>query len=252
VAEHDLFSTLLVVAFVLTPATIVATTFIAAPYGRHARPGWGPSIAPRLGWMVMESPSVLLFGLCFVVGSRAGELVPIVLFGLWLLHYVERAFVYPRRLRTDRPMPVVVVGTGFLFNLLNGYLNGRSLSEFGPVHPPGWLLSAPFVVGVALFIGGRALNRWADRVLADLRAPGETAYKIPRGGAYELVSCPNYLGEIVQWMGFALAAWSPAALAFALFTIANLAPRARAHHAWYRRTFSDYPRTRRAVIPFLL
>jgi hypothetical protein len=50
----------------------------------------------------------------------------------------------------------------------------------------------------------------------------------------------------------AIATWSLPGLAFACFTIANLAPRAMTHHRWYRETFPDYPRTRRTLIPFVL
>ena len=78
-------------------------------------------------------------------------------------------------------------------------------------------------------------------MLRTLRAPGERGYKIPRGGLYRFVSAPNYFGELVEWSGFALAAWSPAALVFVVWTAANLAPRAWANHRWYRRTFPDYP-----------
>ena len=251
-SDEGLFDTLLIVAFALAAVVPVATTFIVAPYGRHARSGWGPAISPRLGWVLMECPSVVIFAVCFAVGSRAGHLVSLCLAALWLLHYVDRAFIYPAKLKRGRPMPLSVVGMGFGFNLLNSYLNGRSLSEYGPAHDLPWLWSAPFLLGTALFIAGMTLNRWADRVLAGLRKPGETGYTIPRGGAYELVSCPNYLGEVMQWFGFALAAWSPAALAFAVFTTTYLVPRARSHHAWYRKTFPDYPKSRRAVIPFLL
>ena len=69
---------------------------------------------------------------------------------------------------------------------------------------------------------------------------------------YGFVSCPNYLGEVMIWTGWAIATWSLAGLSFAVFTAANLVPRALANHRWYRETFPDYPRTRRAVIPWLL
>ena len=104
---------------------------------------------------------------------------------------------------------------------------------------------------VALFLFGFAVTQHADRELFSLRRPGESGYKNPHGGLYRFVSCPNYLGEILEWCGWALATWSLAGLAFALWTIANLVPRARAHHRWYRTTFSEYPAERRAVVPFV-
>ena len=40
-----------------------------------------------------------------------------------------------------------------------------------------------------------------------------------------------------------------AGLAFAVFTAANLGPRARSNHSWYQENFPDYPEGRRALIP---
>ena len=85
-----------------------------------------------------------------------------------------------------------------------------------------------------------------------LRAPGESGYKIPRGGLYRWVSCPNYFGELLEWLGWALATWSTAGLAFAVYTAANLVPRALAHHRWYQERFDDYPAERKAVVPLVL
>lgn len=79
-----------------------------------------------------------------------------------------------------------------------------------------------------------------------------TGYAIPRGGLFEYVSAPNYLGEMVEWVGWALAAWSLPTAAFAAFTVANLAPRGWRHHQWYRQRFPNYPRGRRALIPSVI
>jgi protein-S-isoprenylcysteine O-methyltransferase Ste14 len=95
------------------------------------------------------------------------------------------------------------------------------------------------------------VNLHADAVLRGLRKPGETGYAVPHGGTYRFVTSPNYLGEIVEWVGFAIAAQSYAALAFAVFTVANLAPRARSHHRWYREKFADYPTSRKILLPGL-
>lgn len=81
---------------------------------------------------------------------------------------------------------------------------------------------------------------------------GAAGYKVPHGGLFKWVSAANYTAECLEWAGWALAAWSAAPAAFALFTFSNLAPRAQAHHAWYQDKFKDeYPRERKAIIPLL-
>lgn len=52
----------------------------------------------------------------------------------------------------------------------------------------------------------------------------------PTGGMFEYVSGANFLGEITEWVGFALAGCSIHSVAFALFTTVVLASRAVAHH----------------------
>jgi len=134
--------------------------------------------------------------------------------------------------------------------MVNVYLNGSYIAAGS--YPAAWLTDPRLLVGVALFLVGFVINRWADRVLRNLRAPGETGYKIPRGGLYELVACPNYFGELLEWVGWAVATWSLAGLSFAVFTAANLIPRAVANRRWYRERFPEYPASRRALIPYLL
>jgi len=102
-----------------------------------------------------------------------------------------------------------------------------------------------------LFFAGFAINHHSDGILRQLRTLGETVYKIPRGGLFERVSCANYFGEIIEWCGWAIAIWSLPGLVFAVWTAANLVPRARAHHNWYPIQFPDYPPQRRALIPFV-
>jgi steroid 5-alpha reductase family enzyme len=127
--------------------------------------------------------------------------------------------------------------------LLNATGNAAALT--------GRPFDAAFALGVVLFLAGLALNLHSDHLLRRLRAPGETGYKVPFGGGFAWVSAPNYLGEIIEWLGFAIAAGTLAAWAFAVFTVANLAPRALSNHRWYRERFPDYPADRRALIPFL-
>jgi protein-S-isoprenylcysteine O-methyltransferase Ste14 len=236
--------------FALAGIVFLALFFITAPYGRHGGETRGPKIPSWLGWVLMESPSVFAFIICYAIGHRT--LVAWIFFALWQMHYVHRSFIFPFRMRgAQKPMPLLICASAFSFTAVNGYLNARWLTALGPVHTIAWLVDPRFLVGVALFVLGFAINQHSDHVLIHLRAPGETGYKIPRGGFYRWVSCPNYLGELLEWSGWAIATWSPAGLAFALWTAANLVPRARAHHQWYRQQFPDYPTERRAILPLL-
>ena len=123
---------------------------------------------------------------------------------------------------------------------------------YGVGYPREWLLDGRFIAGAVVFLTGAAVNVTSDYRLAGLRRQQQGQYVIPRGGAFRFLSSPNLTGEIVEWIGFALMAWSLPGLAFAMWTAANLIPRALWRHRWYRRTFPDYPPSRRAVIPGVL
>lgn len=237
--------------FALGAATVIAVSFIAAPYGRYTRAGWGPVIPARLGWVLMESPAVFALLGFHLTGESPLQPGAIALLGLWLLHYCNRTFIFPFRMRADgKTMPVLIAAMAIGFNLFNAYLNGRWLAVEGR-YPTSWLMEPRFIIGAVIFLIGFGINVWSDAVLRGLRGPNDRGYSIPRGGLYELIACPNYFGELLEWLGFSLAAWSLAGLAFAAYTAANLVPRARAHWRWYRETFPDYPKTRRALIPWV-
>lgn len=225
--------------------------FVSAPYGRHGRSGWGPLIPARAGWILMESPACLAYLGIYLAGDHRAHSTPLVLLALWQLHYFHRAFIFPFRMRAGgKTMPASVAAMALLFNGWNAYINARWISHLGD-YPSSWLAEPRFLAGAALFLGGLAANVWADTVLLRLRRPGESGYRIPRGGLYELIACPNYLGEILEWIGWAVATWSLPGAAFAVFTAANVGPRAGDHLRWYREKFPDYPRSRKALIPFV-
>jgi hypothetical protein len=251
VNEADLHHLLTWTEIALGVLTLVSLIFITAPYGRHARGGWGPTLPNHVGWIVMEFPAVALFAFIYAQGQHRAELVPLVFLALWQFHYVQRTFIFPLRLRTQgKTMAASIAGMAILFNTLNAYVNARWISHFGS-YDTSWLWDPRFIVGAVLFLAGYAINQKADAMLIALRKPGETGYKIPRGWLYEYVTCPNYFGEILEWVGFAIATWSLPGLAFAIYTASNVGPRAFSNHQWYRETFPDYPKSRKALIPFV-
>jgi protein-S-isoprenylcysteine O-methyltransferase Ste14 len=250
-SEPTFFQIILVFSFVVALGTFVALFFIPAPYGRHARSGWGPLLPNWLGWLLMESVSALMMLLMFLVGRTPHTAVTIIFLLMWEAHYLHRSSIYPFMLRNgEKKMPLAIPLMAVVFNLGNAYVNGRYLFHFSDGrYDASWLRDPRFIAGTFLFVTGFVINRWADNKLRNLRKPGETGYKIPRGGLYRYISCPNYFGEILEWFGWAIATWSLPGLAFAVWTFANLAPRAQAHHKWYHEEFNRYPSERKALIP---
>jgi 3-oxo-5-alpha-steroid 4-dehydrogenase 1 len=249
-SEQAFFTILLISWFVLAVVIFVTLFFIVAPYGRHLRNSWGPKIGDRLGWIIMEAPASLVFIICFLVGVNSSTITALVFLVLWEAHYIHRAFIYPFSRRNGvSSMSLVVVSLGFLFNIGNAYLNGCYIFTLSGGYANEWLMTPQFIGGLLLFLAGFVINRRADHILRNLRKPGESAYKIPHGGLYRWISCPNYFGEIITWIGWAVATWSLPGLAFAAWAAANLAPRAQSNHIWYREHFSDYPTERKALVP---
>ncbi len=239
---------------VLAAISFVALQFISAPYGRHERAGWGPTMPNRWAWVFMESPTLIVFGWLWATGTFATAPAGLVLGVLWMVHYVNRTLVYPFRIR-QKPgnrMPVIVALMAFVFQLGNSYLQSAWIFRLSDAYGTAWLTDPRFLIGVSLFVFGYWINLQSDAILRNLRKPGETGYKIPEGGLYRYISCPNYFGEAIEWIGWGIATWSVAGLVFAVWTLANLAPRALTNHRWYLEKFKDYPRQRKAFIPFVL
>jgi len=252
VNEQAFFNNLVISWFILAVVVFVALFFVAAPYGRYLRSGWGPTIGNKMGWVIMEAAAPLVFAACLMLGKNINTVTVLVFFGLWEVHYIHRAFIYPFGLRgSAKRMPLIVIGFALLFNTVNGYLNGRYIFTFSSGYTNEWLGDPRFAAGLVLFITGFIINRRADQTLRNLRKHGECGYKISYSELYRWISCPNYFGEIIIWIGWAVATWSLPGLAFATWTAANLVPRARSHHAWYREHFPDYPPERKALVPGL-
>lgn len=247
------FYAAMIAVYVVAITSFVSLFFMPAPYGRYDKGKTGPQIPTRLAWVLMEAPASLVFAWFYFQGPNAWSPVPLILFCLWQAHYFHRSFIYPFQLKVREGSKTTAypIAMGSTFCAVNGYLNGVFTSTYGTHLDNAWFSDPRFAIGVALFVFGYALNKQSDRILLALRAPGESGYKIPYGGGYRWVSCPNYLGELITWIGFAIASWSPAGLSFIVMTAGNLVPRARTNHLWYKKTFSDYPADRKAIIPYL-
>ncbi|XP_070605172.1 3-oxo-5-alpha-steroid 4-dehydrogenase 1 [Erythrolamprus reginae] len=243
-------------SYTLVGFLILAVGFVlhcaGAPYGRYASASYGYPLPGTLAWMVQEAPA-FLFPVMLVLcseGSRLSFWPNRFLLGLFLIHYFYRSFIFPFLIRGGKSIPFFVFVSAFIFCSYNGYLQGRSLTNYAE-YSSNYLTELRFILGTAAWLGGLLINMHSDYILRNLRKPGETGYKIPRGGMFEYITGANFFGEIVEWCGFALACNTLESAVFAISTLMILGSRAYSHHQWYLNKFEDYPRSRKILIPFV-
>jgi 3-oxo-5-alpha-steroid 4-dehydrogenase 1 len=253
------FDTVLAIALVAPIAAVVTLRFLGnAPYGRFG--GAWRGVGPRAGWLLMELPAMVCFWLFYLRGPRAGGAVPSILAGVWTVHYLNRGLVFPVLLRAPRDggrsFSYFVLVAGMLVVAVHAYLHGAFIGGLGAHLDDAWLADPRFGIGLGLWALGFALNVHSDAVLRGLRSRdeierGERVYRVPRRGGFRWVTNPSYFGELVLWLGFALATWSLPGVFILAISAANLVPRAVANDRWYRERFADYPKDRRVLVPYV-
>jgi len=246
------FNILLITQFAAAIVVFIILRFFSAPYGRHNRKGWGLTMQSKYAWMIMELPAVLIMPLFLIISYPDINIVSIVYLIIWETHYIYRTFIFSQRIRGSRKtFPVIVLFFSLIFNCMNGFINSYFVFILNKGVDLSWFLSPIFIIGIILFISGFSLNIYSDKIIRNLRKPRESLYRIPLTGPFRLVTNPNYLGEIIEWSGWALLTGSLPGLAFAFFSFANLAPRAISNHKWYHKTFNDYPQNRKILLPYI-
>lgn len=249
----ELFQNLLYVWMGMAGIIFLLLLFIRVPYGRHTTNKWGKGIRNKWAWFIMELPAITSFSFFLFTGNSQISVVVWVIYGLYMFHYVRRTFIYPFQMRENgKTMPIVIVLAGMSFNIINGFFNGYWFGNLSPQYEISWFWDYRFILGSILFIGGMYLNIKSDQIVLDLRKGNRKGYFIPQRGLYKYISSPNLLGEIIEWLGWALLSWCLPTLSFALWSMANLIPRSLNHHHWYKEKFPDYPAKRKAILPHII
>ena len=154
-------------------------------------------------------------------------------------------------------------GTMPLFNLFknSGYywLFGLFVSFFvnHPLFtPPASELQMK--IGMGLFLVCEYGNFVIHCLLRDLRPPGTRIRRIPYPNGnpmslmYNFVSCPNYTYEVLSWFAFNLLTQTVMGYLFMFAGLFQMTLWALGKHKNYRRDFPDYPKGRKAIIPFVI
>jgi hypothetical protein len=79
-------------------------------------------------------------------------------------------------------------------------------------------------------------------------------HKIPCGGMFNYVSSPHYFAEILIYLSINIifAGQSTTWWLVCLFVAVNQILMGLVNHQWYKKQFTHYPITRKAVLPFVL
>ncbi len=223
---------------------------IKAPYGRHTSQKWGITINNKIGWILMELPALLICPIYYILHNTNLYTINTIFISLWILHYFNRTIIYPLRIKTKgKRMPLIIAASALIFNIINGLINGYYLSNTNYLEINYYIL----LLGLIIFFTGLIININSDNKLIGLRLKiEENKYVIPNGGLFNYISCPNFFGELIEWLGFAIITLNLGSLSFFIWTFINLVPRAISHHKWYKDNFKDYPKNRKAIIPKLL
>ena len=249
------FNVFLVAMSAIAVVVFVALFFVDAGYGKFYDKKWGPAVNNKLGWVLMESPVFFAMLLLWLLSDRRTDLVRLAFLFLFELHYFHRSFVFPLRLRGNSVMPLSIIVMGMTFNVLNALMQGGWIFYLSPIdyYPADWLTDPRFIIGFLIFILGMFVNIQSDDIIRNLRKEGDTQHYLPKQGMFRYVTSANYFGEFIEWVGFAILTWSWAGAVFALWTFANLAPRASRIYDKYKVDFAeelDTKKTKR-IIPFI-
>lgn len=247
------FNLFLGVMSLIALIVFIALYFVKAGYGIFRTASWGAAISNKLAWVLMEAPVFLVMCWMWMHSERRFDPVILTFFVFFQIHYFQRAFVFPLLLTGKSKMPLAIMSMGILFNLLNGYMQGEWIFYLSPegMYHSGWFTSAWFIAGSLLFFAGMLMNWHSDYIIRHLRKPGDTRHYLPQKGMYRYVTSANYLGEIIEWAGWAILTCSLSGLVFFWWTVANLVPRANAIWRRYREEFGSEVGERKRVFPFI-
>ena len=121
---NTFYDTVLTAAFAFAAFVIIGGFFAQSSYGRFSTTKLGLNLNPKLGWWLMEIPATVVFLISYLAGPHRFEPTSLVLAGIWLLHYANRGWFFPLRLRLRLLLRLSLLVLWFLRVLQLGQLLG--------------------------------------------------------------------------------------------------------------------------------
>lgn len=251
----EYFNIFLLIMTIIAVIVFIALYFVTAGYGVFYNKKWGTAVPNKLGWILMESPVFIVMLILWILSERYTNVVCVIFLILFEIHYFQRSFIFPFLIRGKSVMPLSVILMGMIFNVLNAIMQGGWIFYVAPenMYEISWLMTPQFIIGTLIFFAGMIINIHSDYIIRHLRKPGDTKHYLPKKGMFKYVTSANYFGEFVEWCGFAILTWSLSGAVFALWTFANLAPRAAKIYDNYKKEFGNELDTNKVkrIIPFI-
>ena len=224
-------------------------------------------LGPQIGWKTVflaEYAGPLVVYLIFyarpsaiysITNKNSISLTAHIAAGCYIVHYAKRLLetIFVHRF-SHSTMPI-----RNLFKNCAYYWGFTAFVSYHVNHPlftsPGML---QVCIALAAFVVCELGNFSVHIALRNLRPPGSKVRNIPVPDGnpftnlFNMVSCPNYTYEIGSWVSFSLMTSCLPAMLFAIAGAYQMAIWALGKHRNYRKEFKDYPKSRRAIFPFIL
>lgn len=226
-------------------------------------------LGPQIGWSTVFLCEYFGPLVCYMIpylrpgllyGSAASTpMHPVVHIAAacWSFHYAKRLFetVFVHRF-SHATMPILNLFKNCTYYWGFAFFVGYFVNH--PLYSNPYFGNAQITAGLVTFVLSEVGNLSIHLALRDLRPPGTKVRKIPRPTSnpfthlFRFVSCPNYSYEFYAWAGFTLMTQSLPAAMFAGAGFFQMAIWALGKHRNYKKEFPDYPKGRKAIIPFLI
>lgn len=241
---------LVIFCFLLAIVNFIVQVFFRIPYGKHDKGDGSLRVPQRFAFGISQFvPGIVVFTITYFLQRHYDEPVNIVMYVLFTIHYINRSVVDTIANRHSQKKVVLWIPLlAGLTTMFYHYINAQFIGEAR--FCVGYYFDPRFILGTSFFLIGFILNRVADGQLICLRTDyKDNNYQIPTGCSFLAISCPNYLGEMIEWFGWMILTWSLSGFVWFLFSASTFIPRARHYQKWYTDRFDDYPSFRKALIP---
>ncbi|KAH8678150.1 steroid alpha reductase family protein [Xylariales sp. PMI_506] len=171
-----------------------------------------------------------------------------------MAHFLKREFetAFVHRFSASTMPAFNVFRNSFFYWAVAGLL--AALEVYAPFSPAAKATTLRIdALGFALFLFGESANFMVHWYLSTLRSPGGTERKIPKGYGFSLVTSPNYMYEIIAWVGLILISRSPSVALFIVVGSSYMYTWGWGKEKAYRKEFGDkYKKKRYVMLPGLL